>query len=268
MIGVYRIYCKSNKRSYVGSAVSCEDRGKSHYWHLNKGDHGNKHLQNAWNKYGSNNFVFEVLEVCSEPELFDREQEWINLFNATVKGFNIANPVRQSVPSKRMSEAHKKYWNSLTEEQKQERTAAGKALLDALRNDPQFRLNLGTKAAARWGNPEFRTKVQKIFDDNWANPEFREKQIKHRKANANKLWASEAHRQAMSEKRAERWKDPQYVKERTEGTTKLWQDSEYRKKVTDRIKASCNDPEYKRLLSERTKLQWQKRREKQNGVKQ
>jgi group I intron endonuclease len=47
-------------------------------------------LQNAWNKYGSESFVFEVLEHCDKNLLQEKEQYWIDLLDTCNKGFNIS----------------------------------------------------------------------------------------------------------------------------------------------------------------------------------
>jgi hypothetical protein len=46
--GIYKIINKINNKYYVGSSK-----------------HINPHLQNAWNKYGQNNFDFVITEECS-----------------------------------------------------------------------------------------------------------------------------------------------------------------------------------------------------------
>ena len=92
--GIYRITCNENKRVYVGQSTNMRDRAGYHIRHLKRGSHTNKHLQNAWNKYGEGSFVIDVLERC--PKSFDvlneREIYWINKLDALARGrgFNIA----------------------------------------------------------------------------------------------------------------------------------------------------------------------------------
>jgi hypothetical protein len=48
--------------------------------------HPNKHLQNAWNKFGKDAFNFEIIEECKEDDLLDRESLWmknLNVFDYT-----------------------------------------------------------------------------------------------------------------------------------------------------------------------------------------
>jgi group I intron endonuclease len=93
--GVYRIFCKANNKSYIGSSSkSIISRFNNHESTLNNNKHKNTHLQNSWNKYGSENFIFEILEEVSEKKnVLQREDYWINYYKAYDReyGFNI-NP--------------------------------------------------------------------------------------------------------------------------------------------------------------------------------
>ncbi len=76
--GIYIIKCISNGVSYIGSAIDLDKRINQHKYALNRGDHKRK-IQNAWNKYGEENFVFEILEYVEDvKELIKREQYYLN----------------------------------------------------------------------------------------------------------------------------------------------------------------------------------------------
>lgn len=60
--GTYRILNKINNKVYNGSSIKIDYRLNSHKRSLRKGGEHNKHLQNAFDKYGEENFVFEKLE--------------------------------------------------------------------------------------------------------------------------------------------------------------------------------------------------------------
>ena len=62
---------------YVGSAIDIRERWAHHAHSLRRGDHHNRHLQNAWDKYGEINFEFSVLEFVNESDLLCVEQKWI-----------------------------------------------------------------------------------------------------------------------------------------------------------------------------------------------
>lgn len=48
---------------YIGSAVDFRRRKYKHLADLRNNKHHSDHLQKSWNKYGSANFLFEVVEV-------------------------------------------------------------------------------------------------------------------------------------------------------------------------------------------------------------
>lgn len=89
--GVYQIRCVPTGKVYVGSAMNLQKRWDEHRRSLRRGDHGNTYLQNAWNKYGEENFEFAVLEFANVSDLLRAEQEWIDSTGCVDKeiGFNI-----------------------------------------------------------------------------------------------------------------------------------------------------------------------------------
>jgi group I intron endonuclease len=79
--GIYKITCIANAKFYIGSAKSIYRRIEAHIHKLKHKDHHSKYLQNCWNKYGEEAFVFEFLEEVS-PErelLLAREQYYLDL---------------------------------------------------------------------------------------------------------------------------------------------------------------------------------------------
>lgn len=88
--GIYRIICKDNRKIYIGSALNISRRFSQHKSALTLGNHYNKHLQSAWNKYGSDSFLFEIVELVSREYLLDTEQKHIDFNDAanTKVGFN------------------------------------------------------------------------------------------------------------------------------------------------------------------------------------
>lgn len=99
--GVYKITCLSNNKIYIGSASSIKSHSRTHKgfygrWRLHlrlleANKHTNKHLQNAWNLYGDENFTFEILEKTSPEEAENREIYLSQILNAYDSdfGFNI-----------------------------------------------------------------------------------------------------------------------------------------------------------------------------------
>ena len=90
--GIYCITCAANGKIYIGSAINLKMRWKEHCHRLNQRDHPNRHLQNAFNKYGRDAFTFDVLELVLVPEMLTaREQYYFETLKPFGKrGFNIA----------------------------------------------------------------------------------------------------------------------------------------------------------------------------------
>lgn len=62
--GIYEIKNIKNNKRYIGQSQDLYVRSCKHFSNLNNGVHPNKHLQASWNKYGSDNFVINILEYC------------------------------------------------------------------------------------------------------------------------------------------------------------------------------------------------------------
>lgn len=78
--GIYSITNIKNGKLYIGSSKNIYRRWKVHINDLENGLHHSSHLQYAWNKYGEVNFIFEIIEKCSEEELLIREQYYMDLY--------------------------------------------------------------------------------------------------------------------------------------------------------------------------------------------
>lgn len=98
LCGVYKITNLINGKIYVGQSVDIERRWEQHK-RIGQGQlngfyakDGRRPLYRAINKYGVNSFKFEILELCSEEMLYEREQYWIDLLHANTKnctGYNL-----------------------------------------------------------------------------------------------------------------------------------------------------------------------------------
>jgi group I intron endonuclease len=77
--GIYKIVNLKNNKVYVGSAVYLSNRFSTHKYNLRRNQHHSRHLQSAWNEYGEENFIFEVLEHVEKLDLLvEREQFWLD----------------------------------------------------------------------------------------------------------------------------------------------------------------------------------------------
>lgn len=99
---IYKIENIVNKKIYIGSAVSVKRRFNDHKNHLNENRHHNSYLQRSWNKYGEENFKFEIIEKIENKNLLiGREQYWMNVLEPE---YNICKFAGSSLGIKRTDE--------------------------------------------------------------------------------------------------------------------------------------------------------------------
>lgn len=124
MSGIYKITNIVNSKYYVGSSKDIHKRFEQHVHNLRLNKHCNQKLQHAWNKYGENNFVFEIIEECEIQKLYEREQYYLDLNNngynigrTAAGGDNLTNhPNRIEIIKKRVNTARIKYKNYTRED--------------------------------------------------------------------------------------------------------------------------------------------------------
>lgn len=121
--GVYAIHNSVNGRHYIGSAVSIVARTRDHASKLTRGIHENKHLQNAFNAYGTDVFWIQVIEIVDDKtQLTDREQFYLD---STRPYYNILRVARSGLGFKHSPEERERIafrmrgkFSSMTEEER------------------------------------------------------------------------------------------------------------------------------------------------------
>ena len=87
-IGIYKITNKINNKSYIGQSIHIERRWSEHLQGSRHNPHSVLHL--AMKKYGEENFIFEILELCDEKDLNVKEEKYIIQYNTLVPmGYNV-----------------------------------------------------------------------------------------------------------------------------------------------------------------------------------
>lgn len=92
--GIYKITNTTNNKFYIGSSINITKRWWAHRKNLRLQTHCNSHLQSAWNKYGEEVFLFEVVEEMTKKtmeEVLSKEQEWLDRsYDGGVDCYNMA----------------------------------------------------------------------------------------------------------------------------------------------------------------------------------
>lgn len=107
--GIYKITNKTTNKFYIGSSNNVHHRWNyGHRGNLNKGIHSNLKLQNAWNKYGEDNFIFTILEICPIEKLLKIEQKYLNKYVGLKACYNISKDSTAPMRGRKLSANHKK----------------------------------------------------------------------------------------------------------------------------------------------------------------
>lgn len=131
--GIYRIRNILDGTMYIGSAKGMHYRAYVHIGALRKGKHINPHLQRAFDKYGEEAFVFEIVEVISASDDYDKplyfkiENRYIDELRETGKLYNIAKAEggwthatleRKAEIVEKMKRSQRKFLDSTTKEER------------------------------------------------------------------------------------------------------------------------------------------------------
>lgn len=83
--GIYKITNKVNGKVYIGQSRDIKRRWYEHRKVKGDYDRHSYPLYSVIDKYGIDNFEFEIIEQCRIDELNNREIYWIDKFNALVE---------------------------------------------------------------------------------------------------------------------------------------------------------------------------------------
>lgn len=104
--GVFQVRNTVNGKVLLGSSLNLHGALNGHRFTLRIGSHRNKLLQEDWNEYGEDKFVFEILEVVQvsdspnfnlSDELTLLEMIWLEKLQPVgEKGYNLNERIRQA----------------------------------------------------------------------------------------------------------------------------------------------------------------------------
>lgn len=81
--GIYKIKCLINNKCYIGYAKDLSNRFSVHLYKLRNGIN-TRLLQEDYDKFGENNFVFKIIEYCNIDKLEEREKYYIKNFQGEI----------------------------------------------------------------------------------------------------------------------------------------------------------------------------------------
>lgn len=155
--GIYKIVNKATGQCYVGQSQRIKKRIKEHLRLLRYNKHPNQHLQNAYNKYGAENFVGEIEVECKDlkeldmlEESFLKKDAWFD----TPTVYNIADFAKAPMRGKTHSEEVK------------ERIRFGRRASTFDFRSPEYRATLSKAQMARFQeDPKFIAKLRFILEN-------------------------------------------------------------------------------------------------------
>lgn len=97
--GIYCIRNIINNKRYVGQTSSLSRRKATHFSYLQQNKSKNKHLQASYNKYGKENFIFEILEILNSTGNINTdkyllslsESDWISVYYPNIYNTRIVS---------------------------------------------------------------------------------------------------------------------------------------------------------------------------------
>jgi group I intron endonuclease len=104
--GIYQVKNKVNGKVFLGSSLNLAGPLNRHKFMLKIGSHTNKALQKDWDEFGTDSFVFEILEIVKvkddpnfnlKDELTLLEQIWMEELQPFGEGgYNTNTKIREA----------------------------------------------------------------------------------------------------------------------------------------------------------------------------
>ena len=88
MIGIYKITNLLNQKSYIGKSNDIDRRWAQHKSPYEWSRQPDSSLYLTFQKYGLDNFKFEIIEECKVEELGEKEKYWVEYYDTFYNGYN------------------------------------------------------------------------------------------------------------------------------------------------------------------------------------
>lgn len=219
--GIYVIRCKITMSLYVGQSKRIINRWLEHNGRLLKGIHTNKHLQNAFNKYGINEFEFAIIEYTeADKKVLDaRERYWIKYYRRIFGYHNVYN------------------YND------------GGGGADVT---PEWREHLSNIEKKVWEDEVLRAEQSTRTKEQWQDTKIRER----REEGLRRYYRSEKGKESNSRKTKKTWKDPEIRERRKEGLRRYFSTEESRNKCSRASKRIYEQPGVREKVGEASRRHW------------
>lgn len=165
MINIYKITNKLNGQSYIGQTTNFKKRIQAHKNNFRHKKYDIK-LYRAFEKYGLEQFSFEVLETVKREDADSREKNYIALYKTFEKGYNetdggVVGYKLNEKTKRKVSKAIKEMWDSGQYDQRN--TNIEKALEVAHRN-------ASARVAKMWENEEIANSIKAKISQRHSRP--------------------------------------------------------------------------------------------------
>lgn len=221
--GIYMITCKESKKVYIGQSKDVKKRFKHHIYNLKNERHANQHMIRSFKKYGKDAFEFTIIEICSEENLNEKEENWINYYDSRnpEKGFNkVIGPYR------------------------------GKGIKEY--NSIEFKKMMSELQKEKWKDKEYKEKCIKSIQQ--AHQERKEKGIplaihsEESKKKSRKSCSTPEFLKGLSERRYQQLKDPKNFELTLKNLEKGRNNPSIKKSMSDAKKRNWQDPVFREMI--------------------
>jgi len=152
MFSIYKITNTANGNFYIGSSVNVRRRFSVHQSDLRKGAHHCEPLQRAWNKYGPDCFVFEVIENHPDAHaMADAENQWLAEHGRKRYFYNVGTRAGAAFLGRKHSEEAR---------EKMSASHKGKKRRLGLSSSPEHRAKISAAMKGKKKSPEHIEKIR------------------------------------------------------------------------------------------------------------